>query len=1087
MAENIEIKVQDKVDSGVSTKLKNIAKDARAAHADVTKLQNALKTIGASTGLQRLQTELARTAVQQQRLTTEMHRSNAAYLNAETALNRAIVAEQRAAAATAALSAAQSRAATDAQRLATAQTQAATAAQQLATAQANGATAAANAATAQTRTATAATQGQTAAQNLATATTRAGTAQTQAATATARLGTEQQRTATQTANAAAANDRAALAALRLAQAQRQSATATTGATNALGGYIRTAAGILGVGFSANAILATADAYTVLQNKLQNVTTSQDQVNVLTARLFELANETRSGVNETATAFTRFDRALKNLGKSQEESLRLTETVNKALIVGGANAQEAASALLQLSQGFNAGRLQGDEFRAVAENMPMVLDAVARVMNKPIDQIKTLASEGKITAQVLFDAFKLIETEVDATFEKTSVTISQAMTVAGNAVTQFIGEVDKSVGFTKHLAELILILSQGMTGLTDTTNGVSTEFSLLGAIMKGILEVIKVVIVIVSDVWFVFKMTGIEIGAMAAQLAALARLDFAGFSAISDMVKADAAQARKELDAFQARVMAVGMNYTAPTVPSPQTKLRGPGRAPTITDPNAAKAAERRALALEKINKQLDNELSRMFQLAPQREAQAKFDQIEESLIQKKIKLTDSEVMSIKAKIKAIQDAEIVQRQYDSIYAEVTGPLKEYTATQAAAQRLIEQGSITQEQGARAVLKASEAYENALDPMRQYNKDLQQQFDLLNMLPKQREIEQQVMQVQNDMLSKGIVLNAAELQQLREKLVLLQQLNGVSQQEAALLDGSVGKRQQQIDQMTAINKLLADRASGFTQTDALTAISGTDAGQFLVGSPEMLNAQIEQLGLVYEQIDALRQADLISEETAAQARMRIWNAQQNIQLTQAKDFFGSLEGLQSSSNRKLAAIGKAAAITNAVINTYQSATAAYAAMASIPYVGPALGAAAAAAAIAAGMANVAQIRSQNTGFMQGGYTGNMPRDEVAGAVHGREFVMDADATSRIGVANLEALRSGAADMQKGNSAPTAAPASTSAAGAGPSGVGNTTNLRLVNVLDPALIGDYLATPEGEQLFVNTIRKNSDAVRQAIDNG
>ena len=220
-------------------------------------------------------------------------------------------------------------------------------------------------------------------------------------------------------------------------------------------------------------------------------------------------------------------------------------------------------------------------------------------------------------------------------------------------------------------------------------------------------------------------------------------------------------------------------------------------------------------------------------------------------------------------------------------------------------------------------------------------------------------------------------------------------------------------------------------------------------------------------------------------------MQVWAQQQNQQLNTASNFFGQLSQLQKSKNKELAAIGKAAAITQAVINTYQSATAAYAAMASIPYVGPALGAAAAAAAIAAGMANVAQIRSQSTGYKTGGYTGNIGVNEVAGVVHGREYVMDANATSRIGVANLQALQHGAATVQQnsanaGVATPASAPASAQAAPAA-GNVGSMTNLRIINTLDPALVGEYLASPEGEQVFVNTIRKNADSVRQAVNNG
>uniref|UniRef100_A0AAU7YTJ5 Tape measure protein n=1 Tax=Stenotrophomonas phage vB_SmaS_QH3 TaxID=3229738 RepID=A0AAU7YTJ5_9CAUD len=1281
MAENIEIKVQDSVAPSVSNKLRAIAKDARDADGAVKSLQSSLKGISASSGLQRLQTELAKTALQQQKLLTETNKTNAAYFAAEAALNRAIAAEQRAATATAQLTAAQTKAATEAQRLATAQqqtaaavTQAQTAQAQLATAQTNTATAAqrlaqaqqqttaatANAAAAQTRAATAATQGQTATQNLAAATTRATTAQTQGATAAQRLATEQQRTATQTANAAAANDRAALAALRLAQAQQRAGQASQTAGQQIAGYVKAAAGIAGVTLSASAILASADAYTTLQNKLQNVTESQAQVNTLTNELFELANKTRAGVEETATAFTRFDRALKFMGKSQEDSLRLTETINKALIVSGATAQEASSALLQLSQGFNAGKLQGDEFRAVSENMPMVLDAVAKALNVPINRVKELSSEGKITSEVLFNAFALIQKSVDDTFNKTTPTIGQSLTVLKNNAIQFFGELNKATGVTAALSKGILWLADNLKIVAVVLAGVGTAMLLafgpqivaavvsattavkaftvalasnpigliavalatviayltlfrdeinlgiddvttLGdffrATFEGIGQVIDDVKLVVGQLWadmtegasgalaevsafvgdsvsgwiedytsffqtertgwaaalentakvldaiaglitglatfagramaeiviqiqnaiadaynfivgYIEKVTNLAIeaanklramvGKAGYELVNFERMgdagsrEFEGFGklwaeSLEDGFKSQGGAMQSMVNGLFDRAQAIGAARRA----GANSTLRGSGASQLseATDKNAAKAAERRALAMEKINTQLDNELNRMFQLQPQREAQAKFDQIEESLIQKKIKLNDDEKASIMAKIKAIQDATEVQKQFDAIYQEATAPAKEYNATQEAANKLLAMGAISQEQYSRAILKSSEAYANSQDPMRQYNKDLQQQFDLLNMLPKQREIEQQVMQVQNDLLTKGITLNAQELQQLREKLTLLQQLNAVSQQEAALLDASVNKRQQQADQLTAINKLLADQSSGFTKSDALTALGNTDAGAYLAGSPEMVNAQVEQYGTLYAQIDAMRQADLISEQTASAAKLQIWNAQQNAQLNTAKTFFGSLEGLQNSSNSKMARIGKAAAIANAIINTYQSATGAYASLASIPYVGPALGAAAAAAAIAAGMANVAAIRSQNTGFMQGGYTGNMARDEVAGVVHGREFVMDAESTSRIGVANLEALRNGAANVRQ-NSA-SATPAPVSGAGGGSTdvagGAGTTVNMRNINVLDPALVGEYLATPDGEQVFINTMRRNSDQVRQIIQNG
>lgn len=367
----------------------------------------------------------------------------------------------------------------------------------------------------------------------------------------------------------------------------------------------------------------------------------------------------------------------------------------------------------------------------------------------------------------------------------------------------------------------------------------------------------------------------------------------------------------------------------------------------------------------------------------------------------------------------------------------------------------------------------------------FNRELDQQIKLLQLLPNLRASESQFYQMTNRLADKKITLTEAENAAFRQKIQLVEEMNRVASEEASLYASTVGARQQFIDQMAAIQNLRNNPASGFTQSDAVASLGNTGVGQFLGDSPEMMQAQIDAYSEYYAQIDALRQQDLISEQTAAAAKMKVWIEQQNLQLQTAKTFFGNLEGLQSSNSKKLARIGKAAAITNAIINTYQAATAAYASLASIPYVGPALGAAAAAAAIGTGLANVQQIRAQSTeGYMRGGYTGNIPRNEVAGQVHGQEFVMNAAATSRIGVANLEALQRGAAQVQQSSSSVgTASPASAPAA-APTQPVPNVINLRVAVVATEEDAKTFLESGEGERVWINIAAKNGEVLKTIV---
>jgi len=171
------------------------------------------------------------------------------------------------------------------------------------------------------------------------------------------------------------------------------------------------------------------------------------------------------------------------------------------------------------------------------------------------------------------------------------------------------------------------------------------------------------------------------------------------------------------------------------------------------------------------------------------------------------------------------------------------------------------------------------------------------------------------------------------------------------------------------------------------------------------------------------LDAFRSTDLAKQKIYDEAKAKldadyaqkshaIEIARQQLTLSASADFFGQVAQLQHSSNNKIAAIGKAAAIAQAMIKTYESATSAYAALAGIPIIGPALGAAAAAVAVGVGLANVAQIRAQPSSFDGGGYTGAGGRLEPAGIVHRGEVVFSQDDVARHGGASaVEALRLG----------------------------------------------------------------------------
>ena len=159
-------------------------------------------------------------------------------------------------------------------------------------------------------------------------------------------------------------------------------------------------------------------------------------------------------------------------------------------------------------------------------------------------------------------------------------------------------------------------------------------------------------------------------------------------------------------------------------------------------------------------------------------------------------------------------------------------------------------------------------------------------------------------------------------------------------------------------------------------------------------------------------------------------LELESAKQRLQI--ADGYFGNFAQLAQSNNKKLAGIGKAAlaaqkaiAITQATIKTYESATSAYAAMATIPVVGPALGAAAAGAAIAAGLANVSAISSASTNvgsFATGGILGGQSSTGDAVTFNGNrgEVVMNFEQQRRLlNIANGGSNAGGGSGSGSGN--------------------------------------------------------------------
>lgn len=315
-----------------------------------------------------------------------------------------------------------------------------------------------------------------------------------------------------------------------------------------------AVGVAVAALASSEVIRAADAYKNLNARLQLVSRTAAEFAKAQAEVLNIAQRSGVALQQTGDLYASLARSTQALGVSQDELLGVTESINQALIISGTSAESAQAALVQLGQGFASGALRGEELNSVLEQAPRLAQAIADGLGVPIGQLRDLGAAGELTAEKVFGALQGSSARLQAEFDSIPLTVERATTQAANAFSVLIGAIDESTGATEGLAGAISTVAGIVTDLANEIQRAGRGERDVSLLAEAFLIFSQYLRILIADIKFVFQATGREIGAIAAQIAALARLDFKGFTAISDAVKEDANRARAELDRYVQQVL-----------------------------------------------------------------------------------------------------------------------------------------------------------------------------------------------------------------------------------------------------------------------------------------------------------------------------------------------------------------------------------------------------------------------------------------------------------------------------------------------------------------------------------------------------
>lgn len=238
----------------------------------------------------------------------------------------------------------------------------------------------------------------------------------------------------------------------------------------------------GTGLGLRELARAADTVTNLENRLKLVTAAGGGLEQQMRSLFNVANRTRASFESTGIIYSRVGLSAKELGTSQAQLLRFTESLNQAVILSGATVREAQFAIIQLAQGLASGALRGDELRSVLEQLPAVADVIAESLGVTRGQLRLLGSEGKISAEVVLRAFEEAGPRLAATFAETTPTIGQAFIVLQNQAIRLVAALDDSLGGASGaFAEGVIAIGSALQLLAENADVVATALTALAAV------------------------------------------------------------------------------------------------------------------------------------------------------------------------------------------------------------------------------------------------------------------------------------------------------------------------------------------------------------------------------------------------------------------------------------------------------------------------------------------------------------------------------------------------------------------------------------------------------------------------------
>ncbi|MDD3347334.1 tape measure protein [Oscillibacter sp.] len=244
------------------------------------------------------------------------------------------------------------------------------------------------------------------------------------------------------------------------------------------------------------VLNISDQLTQGTARLNLIVDDGGSVDALEAKIYASAQRSRANYLDMIQSVSKLGVNAADAFANNDELIQFAEQVQKNFTIAGTSTAEASAAFLQLTQAMASGVLRGDELRSVFEQAPTLIQAVSKYLDVPIGQIRDMAAEGQITAEIVKNAILAATDETNAKFDAMPKTWDQIWTsmknqalLAFQPILQKLNEVGNSERFQQMVNGLInglytlaAVATAVFDGLVSAAAWVSDNWSILEPIV-----------------------------------------------------------------------------------------------------------------------------------------------------------------------------------------------------------------------------------------------------------------------------------------------------------------------------------------------------------------------------------------------------------------------------------------------------------------------------------------------------------------------------------------------------------------------------------------------------------------------------